>query len=862
MLEAKVVALLQEGKVGYSYVSLLLCRAAAVLHSDVTRSYRACATCPLLQWAELLSTAGDAPAFALHRAYALYRSDRFDDALAALATATEDAREGEGALHLAAQVLYRSGRYGEAAATYDRLLTALLADAGGDASALEGPDADEDLRAALDDLRLNMAAAYVAAGRARELLTHPQFGRVMDALMRAAAAAAAAATTGAAAGAGAAAGKEKDPLAVASAGMAWELLYNLACALIDAGQASAAMRALCASAARGKVDLLADGASESEITNDLAIVRAQAAYLLQAGGYADAAAALYADVLRCRPSDVTVPAVAAINGAAQAALSGGRELVDALRRLKATAASASTVGKLLQRHVAALHHNAALLAGCVGQTADATASAGKAAAALETMRRSAAAAAAAAAGSSGSGSGASAAIDPHAQSLSLSLDVLTAALERVSGGTSMPDALAAVAAAPPASLAAAAGQKLPGGAVHPLTALRAASAVTRGAADEAVSLLLGAGAAASGTGAAAALHPAAVSTCAHVLLSSGQAARAKELLANQAAAWGAAAAAAAPSSGAGKGGPAPASAAAAAGDAHASLTHALASLHMAEGQMDAAATLLESLHSGASSGGALLAAELRGAALAALSVVRTRQAAAPGVSEGDRSSLLAAADMCLREATALVVGAGGRKPSFVMDPSRLADAELDSLENAAADPLASAAAAAAAARRAAAAAGGAGAGAGAASAGAASAGAASEEEAARAAARQAAAKKRRLARRARRREAYVTALKARSPEFARLGVLPSADPERWLPKRERTYGKKSRRRAIAKAAATVKTGGAQGAALNASVMASLDAKAKADAAKAAGGAGAASSPAKSSVTSPPPGAGKRKGGRR
>lgn len=100
-------------------------------------------------------------------------------------------------------------------------------------------------------------------------------------------------------------------------------------------------------------------------------------------------------------------------------------------------------------------------------------------------------------------------------------------------------------------------------------------------------------------------------------------------------------------------------------------------------------------------------------------------------------------------------------------------------------------------------------------------------------------KRRALARRARLRVAHLEKLRARGAAgtlFAGSGAaatLPPPDPERWLPRRLRTYGKKSRRRAIGKAAVNVSSGGAQGSAVAEGLTASLDAKAKADAAKAA-----------------------------
>jgi signal recognition particle subunit SRP72 len=745
-----------------------------------------------VQWAEAIVAAGDDSVFAFHRAYALYRSDKFDAARQTLAAAPPAVSGSEGAQHLLAQILYRSGRYAESATMYDSLLGALLAEAGG----AEG-DVDPSV---LDDLRLNMAAAYVAAGQAPALLAHPQFAPAFEALVR---------------------GK---PLRGGGfGGAAFELLYNLACALIDAGQPSAAMRALVAAYARGRDELAADGLDDARVADDLAIVRAQAAYLLQAGHYHDAAASLYADVLRAKPSDASVGAVAAVNGALLATMSGGKQLVESVRRLKATAAAPATTGKLLTRHLAALHYNAAVLSALLGQAGEADAALKRAAAALSALE---------------AGVGAGGAGDPHGQAMGAGVDLLSRTAAALEGGATLEKAVAAVAAAGPAEggkggrIAGAGGAA----AVSPLAALQAQAAASQGRHSEAVALLQAMGEAAG----AAPVHPATVATCAHLLLVSGQGEAAERMLAASADAWQAAA-----------GAPVPALPVFGPLDAAASLLHQRAALHLRRGDLDGAAAVFDRLH--ALPG---LSAEHRGSALACLSVLRTRQAAAPALPEEARSRLLAGADIALREATALVVGAGGRKPSFA-DMSRVAEEEVSALEEAAADPLASAAAAAAAASRAA---GGAAAGAG----GSAAAGSAeAAAEAARVAARAAVARKRRHAKRARRREAYVAALKVRSPEFAALGVLPKPDPERWLPKRERTYGKKSRRRQIAKAAMAVTSGGAQGsAAASEAAMRELDAKAKADAAKASGKAGAGSA-AGTPMTSP---AGKKKpagkGGRR
>ena len=138
-------------------------------------------------------------------------------------------------------------------------------------------------------------------------------------------------------------------------------------------------------------------------------------------------------------------------------------------------------------------------------------------------------------------------------------------------------------------------------------------------------------------------------------------------------------------------------------------------------------------------------------------------------------------------------------------------------------------------------------------------------------------KRRALARRARARERFIATLRA-SGRVDALGALPKPDPERWLPKRERTGGrsKAALRRAAARggkgAPGNVSSGGAQGGAGGGveAVTASLDAQARADAAKlkaeaappaaAVGKKGA--TPAAPPPPALPPGVGKRKGGKK
>jgi hypothetical protein len=748
-----------------------------------------------LQWSEVLSLTHDnafGGRFASHRAYALYRSDKFDAARECLESAPKEVRDAEGALHLKAQILYRSGHYSESADCYDRLLAMLLEEAGGDESAVDP--------AALDDLRLNLAASYVASGRAEALLKHPQFAKLFEYLI---------AAGGSVIGAGVAGGKgaSKAPSAITNA--VFELLYNAACALIDSGHPSAAMRALVHAYNKGKADLMADAEPNdaealAQCEDDLTIVRAQAAYLLQSGHYYGAAQAIYQDILRSKPSDTSIPAVIAINNSLLATFSGsGRELLDALRRLKATITNASTTAKLLQRHLLALHHNSAVISALLGQGDDANTSSEKASLALQALQKH-----------SISGG------DPHAAALASSLQLLKDGIMPALKGSSetagagagaakLHEALTTFLASSSASTGAGSGSA----AIHPAVAMKAQALVSAGKLEEAAALL-------SSSSSAGLLHPAVAASCAHLVVSKGDVDRADKLLQSAADAW---------------------SKQASNKDNAAVLTHARGALLLHANKLEDAATLFEGLARSTT-----VSNEQKASALACLSVVRTKQAAALAATaasaggsteeiESQRSKLLASADICLREATAMVVGAGGKKPSFA-DLSSVNEREVDSLEEITADPLSLRGASATAASS---------------SAAAAADSADSEAALARKAAKAASKKKKRLARRAKKREAYIAALKLKSPEFLALGVLPKPDPERWLPKNQRTYGKKGRKRQLAKAsAANVSSGGAQGA-LGKDVhaeqaMRELDAKAKADAAKASGasaaGAGAAGAP--------------------
>lgn len=321
-LTARAVALILEGRVRRLWAATGV-RACSHPRTPPT-------ACHIAQMDEAAATC-TAPAVAVHRAYALYRLEKLELALATLeaagvgaasAVTADAAADHTAGFHLRAQICYRLGRYHEAATLYDTLLSALK----------RGEDADP---AEVDEVRLNLTAAYVAAEKAPALLTHPDFRDIFESPAKGRAA--------------------KD-------GYVFELLLNVACALIEAGSPSLAMRGLVAAYAVGAEELGGgdDPMSPLEVARELAPLKVQAAYLLQLARYDDAAAALYAQVLCLNVKDATLATLIHINLAA--ARHDGRDLVDAYKKLKQLSTTPAATAKLLKRQLVSLHYNRAVLA--------------------------------------------------------------------------------------------------------------------------------------------------------------------------------------------------------------------------------------------------------------------------------------------------------------------------------------------------------------------------------------------------------------------------------------------------------------------------------------------------------------------
>jgi tetratricopeptide (TPR) repeat protein len=120
------------------------------------------------KWDEVIVAANVRPALQFHKAYALYKKERFTEALAVIAAA-DDSNEWR---HLNGQILFRLGRHADAAAVYEKILTSLEA-AGESADPLD-----------LADARANLAATLVASDQAGTVVRHASFAPVLAAIRR------------------------------------------------------------------------------------------------------------------------------------------------------------------------------------------------------------------------------------------------------------------------------------------------------------------------------------------------------------------------------------------------------------------------------------------------------------------------------------------------------------------------------------------------------------------------------------------------------------------------------------------------------------------------------------------------------
>jgi signal recognition particle subunit SRP72 len=92
-----------------------------------------------------------------------------------------------------------------------------------------------------------------------------------------------------------------------------EFMYNAACCYIESGSLDAAQQCLEAAANICRESMKRDGASEQEIQDELAVIQAQQAYIMQRRGKEKEAMEQYEEILKHNVSDSTVVAVCSNN---------------------------------------------------------------------------------------------------------------------------------------------------------------------------------------------------------------------------------------------------------------------------------------------------------------------------------------------------------------------------------------------------------------------------------------------------------------------------------------------------------------------------------------------------------------------
>lgn len=137
----------------------------------------------------------------------------------------------------------------------------------------------------------------------------------------------------------------------------YELCYNNACALAGERRYADAERQLRHSERLARDFLAEDGATEVDIADEVAIIRVQLAYCLQQQGRLKDAAAIYADVLRTKCSDVALAAVASNNAVA---INKDQNVFDSKKKMRAATTEACD-HKLTQRQLKQIAINNCLL---------------------------------------------------------------------------------------------------------------------------------------------------------------------------------------------------------------------------------------------------------------------------------------------------------------------------------------------------------------------------------------------------------------------------------------------------------------------------------------------------------------------
>mmetsp|Transcript_22936 Transcript_22936/g.39296 ORF Transcript_22936/g.39296 Transcript_22936/m.39296 type:complete len:654 (+) Transcript_22936:53-2014(+) len=232
------------------------------------------------------------------KAYLLYRTNKLAEALDTLQRIT--ATTSVGHQHLQAQVLYRLMKFESSVKMYEKIIA--------------------DSKSAAADVKTNYMAALASNA------THTDV-------------------------------KVQDIVSSKELQDSHELAYNVACYHLERGDYDQANRILQLAQKVCRDSMTADDATEDEIADELAVLLVQSGYVAQMLGNADDAMQLYNSVLKNKPSDAAVAAVASNN---IVSLKKERNLFDSLKKSK-TAASEALDTKLSSKQKLVIACNRALL---------------------------------------------------------------------------------------------------------------------------------------------------------------------------------------------------------------------------------------------------------------------------------------------------------------------------------------------------------------------------------------------------------------------------------------------------------------------------------------------------------------------
>ncbi|PUZ53587.1 hypothetical protein GQ55_5G063100 [Panicum hallii var. hallii] len=210
-----------------------------------------------------------------YKAYCYYRQNKLQEALDLLRGQEETAA----ILQLESQILYRLGRMNDCMNSYEKL---------------------QKFKIDSMDLKINIIAALVAAGRASEVQTTMKAQKV-DLTTRAL----------------------RDT-------RSFELAYNSACSLIEDKKYSEAKEQLDLAKRIGKEELMVEDYGEDEIEYELAPVSAQLAYVQQLQGQSQEAMQTYVNMINKKAADPSSLAVATTN---LISLKGTKDAADSLKKL-------------------------------------------------------------------------------------------------------------------------------------------------------------------------------------------------------------------------------------------------------------------------------------------------------------------------------------------------------------------------------------------------------------------------------------------------------------------------------------------------------------------------------------------------